>query len=117
MKDSLKYACQHCGKEVSISTHRGYLRAPGPIKMGRTLMEQFVCETCQQAILSALGGLFEGSSTSDPTRCNMCLGTFEAGGVHYAHRRPLITGIWQTMPICKKCFDTYYECCKNAVRR
>lgn len=85
--------------------------------MGRVLMEQYVCPGCHASVVAAMDDHHKDANTSDPTKCNSCLSDdFGTHGPYYAHRRPLVTGDWVTMPVCKECFGDYHERCKSTAK-
>ena len=97
-------------------TDAGYIRAPGWLRIGRMMSEKFVCKQCFDTVAADIGALFARGSTSDPTRCNMCLGHL-IGGAMYAHYKPVTVDTWMRVPLCKPCFDTYEAVCKKNARR
>lgn len=111
-----QWPCQRCGETCTDTT----IRVPGPHKMGRVLMEQYVCKCCQDSHIEGMRTTFKHVKTSDPTQCNTCAGnpdepdkSLGPKGPFYAHYKPLVTGDWKTIPVCEDCFNDYHQACKD----
>lgn len=114
---SLEFSCQRCKCKCSDTNYR----VPGPHKMGRVLMEQYVCKACFDSHVEQMNAkVFAGVKSSDPTKCCMCVcnpdepdKSLGPNGPYYAHFKPLVTGDWKTVPVCEGCFDDYHNACKE----
>jgi len=116
---SLKFTCQLCGGDATDPNKR----VPGSTKLGRVMLEQYVCDGCHQKTAAMLSDHFKDASAADPSRCGCgcecCTwdGTFPDGPYH-AHLRPLFTGEWKLMTVCGACFAHYHDACRtNAEKR
>jgi hypothetical protein len=112
---TLRYTCQCCGCACADGKVR---RVPGHVKMGRTLIEQLVCEDCHDTCHSTLeSDVWDERQTMHVAQCNMCDGAFGDHGPHYAHRRALTTGEWVLLPVCHSCFELYHDHCKKLMKQ
>lgn len=105
----MNFPCQCCDETVPGDQLK---RVPGKVRLGKVMMEQYVCGCCHDEHCNEMKNFWAGAYYR-ADKCGKCGCHFGSEGVHYAQHQPLETGQWSVLPLCAGCFTAFHTCCAN----